>query len=248
MRTVIRILFLLPALFAAAPVAAVSVVAKEEAPYVSSKLPGQGLSMQIVRTALEKAGFKVKMTFENWPRAYEGAQIGVFDIIGSIWYTDRRAREFAFSEPYIQHNVKFVKRRKDDYVKYGSMDDLDGLIVGTLKDYAYGDEFLASRKFIRLPQNYLLQNLLKLSLGEIDMTLGEERKIRYELNEFMKGSVQDLEILPVPLVVRGAHIAVSRTNPRHKEIIDGFNKAIREMKADGSYGRIIAGFDTVPEK
>lgn len=233
------LLFFSGFLLSAGAVPALSVVAKEEAPYMSRKLPDLGLSAKIVKTALERAGYPVSFAFENWPRAYEGAEIGVYDIVGSIWFTDQRAKEFAFSAPYLFHEIKFIKRKSDRRIKFESLDDLDGLIVGTLKGYAYQGDFLKSRKFIKFPQNYLLQNLLKLSLGELDLTLGEERKIRYEMNEFMKGSVNDLEILPKPLIRRGTHIAVSRSNPDHKKIIAAFDKAIEAMKVDGSYDNIL---------
>jgi len=40
--------------------------------------------------------------------------------------------------------------------------------------------------------------------------------------------------------VRGIHIGVSRENPDHEKIVAAFNKAIKEMKKDGSYDAIVA--------
>ena len=71
------------------------------------------------------------------------------------------------------------------------------------------------------------------------MTLGDIRKIRYEINKYMKSSVKKLEILPQALIKRGAHIAVSKANPDHAEIIVKFNKALESMKNDGTYDAII---------
>ncbi len=218
---------------------AVTVAAKEELPYFGRNLPGQGLSAEIVRTALERAGYSPSFVFKTWADTYEGAQIGVYDIVGSIWYTQERAKEFAFSEPYLLHEIKFIKRKDDQAITFNTLDDLDGLIIGTVKGYAYGDGFLRSTKFIRVQQNHLLQNLNKLALGEIDLTLGDARKIHYLLNEYMRGSIGKLELLPPPLIRRGTHIAVSKTNPKHEEIINGFNKALEAMKADGTYNHII---------
>jgi polar amino acid transport system substrate-binding protein len=243
MKLAVAVLFIWGMLWSSGEVSALTIVAKEEAPYISRKMPAQGLSAKIVRTAFERAGYKISFAFESWPRAYEGVQIGVFDVVGSIWYTAERAREFEFSDPYLFQEIKFIKRKLDKEIKFESLDDLDGLVIGTLEGYAYDDEFLKSRKFIRLPQNYLLQNLLKLSLGEIDLTLEDERKIRYALDEFMKSSIKDLEMLPKSLIRRGTHIAVSRSNPDYKKIISDFNNAIRAMKADGSYEKILSEYD-----
>ncbi len=223
-------------------VPALTVVAKIEPPYFSRKMPQEGLSAAIVYVALKRAGYTATFSFESWPRAYEGAQLGVYDVVGSIWYTEERNKEFAFSDAYLFHEIKFIKRKVDKEISYRKLDDLDGMLVGTLKNYAYGEEFLSSKKIIRLPENHLLQNLLKLSQGQIDLTLADARKIRYEINEYMRGSAKDLEILPEPLIRRGTHIAVSRSNPKHKQIIERFNKAIKTMKQDGSYEKILADF------
>jgi polar amino acid transport system substrate-binding protein len=51
--------------------------------------------------------------------------------------------------------------------------------------------------------------------------------------------MKDLEFLPNPLIKRGVHIAVSKSNPRHKEIIAKFNKALEAMKNDGTYESIL---------
>lgn len=220
-------------------VLALSIVAKEEPPYFGNKLPEQGLSAEIITTVLDRAGYKSSLAFETWPRAYEGALIGVYDAVGSIWLTEERAKDFAFSEPYLFHEIKFIKKKSSKGIKFGSLEDLDGLVIGTIKGYAYGDPFLQSRTFIRLPQNHLLQNLHMLTQDKIDLTLGDVRKIQFEANKYMKGSIKDLTFLPKPLIRRGTHIAVSKINPEHKEIISRFNKALAEMKEDGSYDQII---------
>ena len=222
---------------------ALSVVAKEEAPYFGSNLPGNGLSMEIVETTLKRAGFQPSFTFESWPRAYEGGLIGVFDVIGSIWYTEERAKDFAFSDPYLFHEIKFIKKSSSQGIQFNNLDDLNGLLIGTLKDYAYGEAFIQSRQFAKIPQNHLLQNLLLLKQGQIDLTLGDQRKIRYELKKYMSNQAAEMTILPNPLIRKGTHIAVSKSNSKYKEIIDGFNKALKAMKADGSYDSIINKYD-----
>ncbi len=123
------------------------------------------------------------------------------------------------------------------------MNDLDGLIIGTLKNYAYREDFTGSKKFIKLQQNYLIQNLLFLTQDKIDMTLGDTRKIRYEINKYMKSSMKDLEFLPNVLIKRGVHIAVSKSNPNQKEIIAKFNKALKAMKSDGTYDDILKKYN-----
>ncbi len=222
---------------------ALSIVAKEEAPYVGNELPNQGLSIEIINTAFQRAGYKTNFVFETWPRTYEGALIGIYDVIGSIWRNKEREKDFVFSDPYLFHEIKFIKRKADTEIKFNNLDDLKGLIIGTLKNYAYRDDFTKSRNIIKLQQNHLIQNLLFLTQENIDMTLGDIRKIHYEINKYMKSNIKKLEILPQALSKRGTHIAVSKSNPAHAEIIVKFNKALESMKSDGTYDAIIKKHD-----
>ncbi len=226
-------------------VSALSIVAKEETPYIGNDLPEKGLSIEIINTAFERAGYKTNVVFESWPRAYEGAFIGVYDVLGSVWRTDEREKDFAFSEPYLFHDIKFIKRKADTYIKFNTLNDLDSLIIGTIKGYAYRDDFMWARNFIRLQQNYLIQNLLFLTQEKIDMTVGDVRKIRYEINKYMKTNMKDLEFLPKSLIKRGVHMAVSKSNPQHKEIIAKFNKALKAMKNDGTYKSIMKKYEMI---
>ncbi|MFW5444059.1 MAG: substrate-binding periplasmic protein [Methylococcaceae bacterium] len=161
---------------------ALSIVAKEEAPYIGKELPNQGLSIDIINTVLQRAGYKTTFAFETWPRTYEGGLIGIYDVIGSIWQTKDREKDFVFSDAYLFHEIKFIKRRVDTEIKFNNLDDLRGLIIGTLKNYAYRDDFTNSAKIVKLQQNHLIQNLLFLTQENIDMTLGDIRKIRFEIN------------------------------------------------------------------
>ncbi len=224
-------------------VSALSIVVKEEAPYIGNDLPEQGLSIKIINTAFERAGYKTNIIFETWPQTYEGGLIGIYDVIGSIWYTDEREKDFVFSAAYLFHEIKFIKRKADAYIKFNNLNDLDGLIIGTLKNYAYREDFTGSKKFIKLQQNHLIQNLLFLTQDKIDMTLGDTRKIRYEINKYMKSSMKDLEFLPNVLIKRGVHIAVSKSNPNQKEIIAKFNKVLIAMKSDGTYDDILKKYN-----
>jgi polar amino acid transport system substrate-binding protein len=224
---------------------ALSIVVKEEAPYIGNQLLNQGLSIDIIKTAFNHAGIEPDFVFEAWPRAYEGGLIGIYDAIGSIWKNTEREKEFIFSEPYLFHEIKFIKRKSDTQIQFNQLSNLNGLVVGTLKGYIYRDDFTHARKILKLPQNHLIQNLIFLNQNKVDMTLADTRKIHYEINTYMKGSENNLEILPQPLSIKGVHIAVSKSHPKHLEIINKFNKALKTMKKDGTYTAILKKHDSL---
>ena len=124
--------------------------------------------------------------------------------------------------------IRFIKKKNRE-IRYDNLDDLSGYVIGTIKDYAYGEEFDNSLTLIKIPQNYIIQNLSKLQEGDIDLTVGDEIAIRYELNQYMKGSISEFEFLEKPLASRELYIAVSKQNPKAEKIVSDFNLAPRAL-------------------
>ncbi len=207
-------------------------------PYIDKSQQSKGMAMEIVTVALQRRGYQTRISIETWPRALEGVEIGVYDLVAAIWKTREREKTLFFSQPYLANQIKFIKN-KDTEVQYRTLEDLKGLLIGTVRNYAYDKDFLETQDLIKIPQNHIIQNLLKLTQGEIDLTLGDEKAIRYEIHQYMKGNEQQLEFLNKPLSKRNLRIAVNKNNPTAKKIVDDFNQAIAKMKADGTLAEII---------
>lgn len=214
------------------------VVASPWPPYSDQGLPKKGLSMELVRAALIRAGYKPEIYLESWPRTLEGAEIGVYDVIAAAWYSKEREAKFDFSEPYLNNRVRLLKHDESGF-KFDSLDDLAGLRVGVVRDFAYGEKFDNATNFTKVYQNHVIQNLLKLVNRQVDLVIGDELTIRHQIREYMPQEEAHLEFLPKAILVKGLHIAVSRKRADHAEIVAGFNEAIKIMKADGSYQLIL---------
>jgi len=216
-------------------------------PYADEGLPQQGLALDLVTTALQRAGHQTEVRVDSLDRILEGGKIGVYDVFATPWYSDERNEFLEFSEPYLESRIRFIKR-KDKQIEFNSLRDLKGMMIGVVRDYAYDDGFNASRDLIKISERNLVQNLLKLTQNRLDLTLDDELVLTYEINRYMPSSMKELEMLPRPLAVRGVHIGVSRENPAHAQIVADFDKAIVEMKKDGTYDRIVAKHKAYIEK
>jgi polar amino acid transport system substrate-binding protein len=113
------------------------------------------------------------------------------------------------------------------------------MMIGVVVDYAYDERFNGDRNLIKIAERHLIQNLLKLTQGRIDLTLDDSRVLDYEINQFMPNRRSELVYLSKPLAIQGIRIGVSRENPEHAQIVADFNKAMAEMKKDGTYKKII---------
>ena len=209
------------------------------APYADEALPGHGLAIDLVTTALKRAGYTPVVNIDSLDRILEGGKLGVYDVFATPWFSDERNQYLHYSEPYLESYIRFIKK-KDKKFDFESFADLKGMMIGIVADYAYDETFNQSRNLIKISERNLIQNLLKLTQGRIDLTLDDELVLQYEINQYMPNSMADLQLLPKPLAVRGIHIGVSRENPDHEKIAAAFDKAIADMKKDGSYELIVS--------
>ncbi|MFQ5642692.1 MAG: substrate-binding periplasmic protein [Thiogranum sp.] len=207
-------------------------------PYADAGLPQQGLGIDLVTTALRRAGYETFLHIDSLDRILEGGKLGVYDVFATPWYSDERNEYLDYSKPYLQSYIRFIKKKGSDF-EFNDFNDLTGMMIGIVQDYAYDEEFNHSRKLIKIGERNLIQNLLKLKQGRLDLAVDDELVLLYEINQYMPNSMDDFEILPRPLAVRGIHIGVSRENPDHAKIVAAFDKAIEAMKKDGSFDRIL---------
>lgn len=207
-------------------------------PFIVDQGAEKGAATALVTEILKRAGYKTEVSIETWPRTLEGTSAGIYDVIISAWYTKEREKHFQYTDPYFVNTIQFVKR-KDAPIKFRNYGDLRGMIIGIVNGYAYGEEFDNAQGLLKLPSNHLIQNLLKLQQGRIDLTLGDKWVVRHELTEYFPTAIKDFAFLGKPVATRPLHAAVSRAHPQHAKIVKDFNQALKSMKADGTYEKIL---------
>ena len=216
-----------------------NVATSEWVPYVGKALPNQGLAIDLVNTALQRAGYQPVVTIDVWSRTLQGADVGVYDLIAAAWYSDERNKKFAFSKPYLYNEIKFLKRADSDF-EFNALGDLEGKLIGVVDKYAYGEAFNNMRGVIRLPSQHVLENILAVLNDKVDLTLDDERVLKYVMAKNIDADNRaKLVIVPKPLSKNGLYIAVSRQNPKHQEIVKAFDNAVQAMRKDGTYDRIL---------
>lgn len=214
------------------------IVASSWPPYSDYDLPKKGLSMELVNAAFTRAGYETKSWLESWPRTLEGVEIGVYDVIAAAWYSKEREQKFAFSEPYLNNRVRLLGRKESGH-RITKLEDLAGLRVGVVREYAYGEKFDNATHFTKVYQNDVIQILLKLINKQVDLIVADELVIRHNLTEHMPHELGRLVFMPQAIEVKGLYIAVTKQRPDHAKIVADFNDAIKIMKADGSYQLIL---------
>lgn len=228
-----------PSAFAEQPL---SLMANTSPPYADQKLPEQGLALELVREVFSRTDHQPKITIENWSRAVEGARLGVYDGLAAAWYSEERARDLLYSEPYLRSELIILKRRGDQN-DYSDLTDLSGVRLGVRVDYAYGVDFDAVPDLALVSENHLIQNLLNLLNGKVDVVIGDQRTIVQQLHEFLADKVTQFEVTDISLTPVARHVAVSRSLPGHEKVIADFNRGLAQAKTDGSHSAIVKKWD-----
>jgi len=224
---------------------ALRVTASAWPPYVDEALPDRGLAISLVTTALQRAGYPSVVKLEPWPEALEATVAGKYDVLASVWHTKERAQALSFSQPFITNHLKLIRRRDRDLV-LRDVSDLEGLRVGVVADYAYTDEAYRATGLHLVAGGGVLDNLRALNDGKVDVVFADERVALYELNQKLVEQVRHVIVLPRSWVERGLRIAVPKKNPQHRQIVEAFDRAIEDMRKDGSYFAILAQFRVSP--
>ncbi len=216
----------------------IHLIANTFPPYADKQLPGEGMALEIVTHVYKKAGYEPKVSIETWPRVMEGVQVGLFDAVAHIWYSEEREKNFRYSRPYLVNTMKIVKLKslQGDYLELSHLQDKR---IGVIRDYAYGVDFSTVPGLTQVTENRLILNLLNLLNGKVDFVIGDERAIAMQLSQYLNREQDKFEMLDIDLPGRSAYVGVSRDNPKGEKHIADFNKALVQSLEDGSYKAIV---------
>ena len=208
-------------------------------PYISDQLPANGLAVNIVTEVFKRAGYQVEMEFMPWQRVAEEMESDSIDMSVASWYNETRARETQFTDPYINNDLVIVKRKLDklDYTtpdEFKAYIEKRGYRLGVFKDYGYGDYFSDIAPLVSLNfYKYCSQMVRDVANKSTDIALLDHWTAQNSLDS-TKNIADHLEVMPT-LIQRGLHVTISKKRSDHQAIAEAFNKALAEMKQDGSY-------------
>ncbi len=175
-----------------------------------------------------------------WARALNEVRHGNIDVLVATWLTTERTSFLKYSEPYLENSVKFIKRKADGF-QYNGLDSLSGKMVGIIRNYGYGDEFLNSKNFKKPEANDLVTNAKKLLAKRIDLTLEDEVVAKSTLSGAGM-NLTDFAFTDNALSVNPLHITVGLVNPNHMRYIKAFNEGLAEIKENGTFERILVKY------
>jgi polar amino acid transport system substrate-binding protein len=185
-----------------------------------------GLYMGIIDLTLKAVNQPYSVETVPFKRGLYQAATGESILVG-ILKTDERMKTLDFSEPFYQERVSvFFNRPQVPLIK--TVDQLDGLNIGTLLGWSYGAEFDRARAEKRFfaKDGDLESNFYKLAKGRLDAVIHSELSATYALKNLgLKG---DIFLASEPLEFGDIHIAVKKGT--QKELLERINRKLTEPK------------------
>lgn len=190
-----------------------------------------GFDVEIGRAIAAKLGVKPEFTTTEWSGILAGLQAGKYDVIvNQVAATDKRREVFDFSGPYVISYPQLIVRA-DETRKLETAADLKGKKIGVGQGSNYAElaksiDGAEVRTYPGAPE--YLQDL---ATGRIDAAINDSLLIPY-LREKTKLPVKAGAPIGKP---DSNAIPFRKGSPKFQQAI---NKALEELKADGSYAKI----------
>jgi len=194
----------------------------------------KGIDVEILDKVAEINGWNLDKSFPGFDAAVNAVQAGQADaIMAGMTKTTEREKVFTMSDTYYDTKVVIATTKADKITKYSQ---LKGKTVG-VKNGTAAQRFLDKNKdkygykIKTFDTGDLMYN--SLSAGAVDAVMDDQPVIQYVIQ---KG--QDLAINMDGEAVGGFAFGVKKGG-KHEKLIAEFNKALAQMKADGTLDEIV---------
>lgn len=252
MKCVVQLIVAIGVIFFPALVAAQTLQIRTlENPPLEHLLDGQvtGVAVDLTREAVRRTGLEAHVAIRPWKRVlYEVAE-GQADVAINTGRSEEREvwglfpDESLIDETYVLFASRPMSLPED-------LTGIENLSLGNQLGYFYGEHFhtkVTNDRFRSVETTLTIErNLEKLIVKRIDLFIGDMLPTRYYINQMGLGDdvhivLQEGTDQPLVVSISPTYAAFSRkTVP--PEYVERFNQALRKMKEDGTYSRIVDSY------
>ena len=208
-------------------------------PYMHGRI-AQGLYPKLLKAIFNRMEMEAEVKGYPWKRALKMGESGEA-AIGGVYKNEKRLKIYDYSDPIYKEKLAVYVKRSKDFV-YNGLPDLAGKRVGINRGWSYGQDFDEAREkrlFVVDEASDNLANFKKLLKGRVDCVISDELSASQIIQREKMGDA--VEKLSNSVAVNDAYIVFSKKNDK-KSILDKFNSALKKMKEDGSYQKIVDAF------
>ncbi len=196
-----------------------------------------GIAWEYVREILHRQGYTIRLRLYPWARALSMCKSGVVDIIYPASVNAERKLDFTFSKKPV-YTIKYLPYvNANSSLEWKNLDSLKGKNVGLMSSWSYGDDFMNSGQFSKLPVNTIEEGFLMLEARRIDAFIGyEANHDRYLNRNGIAGKFRKLPAFGSAF----EYCMGASGNPRVQAILDDFDKGFQALESDGRLKKLDA--------
>lgn len=195
----------------------------------------KGIDVDIITEVAKRSGWDLNMTYPGFDAAVNAVQAGQADaLMAGTTITEARKKVFTFSDPY--YDTKIVVYTRSDR-KVSSYEELSGKEVG-VKNGTAAQTFLEKNKdkYGFTIKTFDTSDLMNNSLdtGSIFAAMDDQPVVEYAIKQ---GKSYAINIAGEAIGSFGFSV---KKGSDYEYLVDDFNKALADMKKDGTYDAIMA--------
>jgi polar amino acid transport system substrate-binding protein len=190
-----------------------------------------GFDVELIEAIGKVLNKKIEWTEIDFKGLIPGILSKRFDVAASaIYITDERKKVVAFSDPYYPGGLVIMTRKGDTRIQ--SADDLKGkkvtVQVGT-KSVGFLKDNIPGAERIEVEKNQEMFQLVEVGRADAAVTGKPAAKVYARA----RGTLQ---VVDKQLTVEEYGFAIAKEQP---ELVKQFNEALRKLKADGTYQKLV---------
>lgn len=217
------------------------IIATGELPPYVSKNPKESVMTEVLYEVAHEMGVTFVFRFMPWKRCESAVE--KLEAWGAIPYvlTPEREKKFYFSDKLFNREGKFFYYSRNGthkQIPYAGLSDLKGYIIGGVRGYYYEQSLLEAGlhvEFVTADE----QNIWKLRAGKVDLVIADEVVGYYIIRKRFPLEVGNFFTLLKPLDVIGDYLMTSKKYPDTQKLLTQFNMALKKIKENGVYQRIL---------
>jgi polar amino acid transport system substrate-binding protein len=223
------------------------VIATGEEPPTVSENPKESFFTEVMSEVAREMGVTFEFKFMPWKRCEYSLEQN--EAWGAVPYvsTPERQEKFYFSDKLFNKKAKFFYYSpdgKEKNIPFTKLDDLKTYRIGAVIGYYYVKGFVDAGLNLE-PLPTAEQNWQKLKAGRIDLFPSQELTGRYLLKKLFPEESENFIALEKPFDESGNYLITSKNYPDTQNLLIRFNAALKTVKANGTYQRILDKFGLV---
>lgn len=203
--------------------------------FMNEKNEIDGFDADIAKQVAKKLGVKVEFITNEWSGMVAGLEKNKFDIvISQMTITNERKKSMDFTKPYIKNSVNVIVKEDNKSIK--SINDFKGKKIGVGlgtndETYLRNETIPKVGDFKITTYNDVITTLFDLNSGRIDATVNN----LFAIKPIVDKNNLKVKIVGEPIKEDYAGMAIRKGDP---EFLNALDKALEDMKADGTYKKI----------